>query len=412
MAKDKKRFPPQDTMFGEDVTYAPRDTSPKVKMHWVAKFARVGIVFVLITAPLVMFAGFISFAKGNPEIPPALATSPGRVAAEDALLSWLDRDPSPLPNAQVIAWEGYRDISSEVMEPNSDNPYTVTYEANDFVVGVPAVTNAEQSTTTEKADTDAEKAIRDALPTWKATYRATVVVAVDSRGGGVVVTTPSLVPIAEPPANLSPVDIVTPKGWSSAVTNENIKKSIQRWADAYASGDAEELRLAVGDGSETNTYTPMTGLTSLTADVGNAISNDNGKSMVVRVELAPLWDGQKATDEDAPATFSMDVLVAQANTGAPVVVAWGPAGEGTSLVKFGNALPGPRADITTTAEDTTPDSTTTTAADDSEDEKSSKSTTTTTAADDIEQESPPEDVTTTTKVAPTTTAAPTTTGGT
>jgi hypothetical protein len=388
-----------------DVEEAPRSGLPDTaKNARRAKTLRIFVWASVVLFPIALLA-LIGTAGSSSEVPAATAgqSSKGRIAATGALEAWLDSPQSPLPDGELISWDGAVERTSEVVEPTGDGAgYTVTTESNTFTVGVriPEATtttttkpakaegsSSEKSTTTTAATTTTEGdssspaadetdtptiSAGDTPSTWSATYQVEVLVALDSRGGAIVVSQPSIIPIPSASADSWAPSTPTWTGLTSTQAPENVKTAASRWTDAYVSGDADDLRLATGDPTETNVYTPLVGPLSATTEVTAAASADEGVTMVVRVSITARWPGQPdpaddSTDSDAVTPpFELDLLVEGADTGAPVVVAWGPPGSGADLTAYSNAVTGDRELATTTstteAPTTTTEATTTTTA--------------------------------------------------
>ena len=101
-------------------------------------------------------------------------------------------------------------------------------------------------------------------------YDAGVQVATDSRGGSIAISTPSATPKA-PPANDDWENVGPWAGFggSNAQSTPAIVKAVELWAEAFTSGDADTLRLSVGDPSARHTYSPLIGVASTTVAVGD-----------------------------------------------------------------------------------------------------------------------------------------------
>lgn len=258
--------------------------------------------------------------------PSSTATSSaGRTAATLELRSWLAAAPSPLPGGQILSWDG------AVVLP----PATAPLQADGSRDEAPATYKTELDSFT-------------LIDSHQHTYTATVQVALDPRGGGAeALSGPSLAPTVPaasdswtgggPWPGLDPVPQV-PNSVQTAITG---------WVNAYTSGSADALRLAVGDTSSRHTYLPLTGVASATATATAGADYGRPGAMIVQVQLDIVWQGQKpATDgsggdtSDTPQT-TMDLLVERAGTAAPVVVAWGAPGSGPTLTPYRNAVTAP-----------------------------------------------------------------------
>ncbi|WP_162802085.1 hypothetical protein [Ornithinimicrobium murale] len=246
-------------------------------------------------------------------------TSPGRFAATQALESWLATVPNPLPGGRLVSWDG----ATEQDHLDSD-----------VAAGGNIAVTLEQFTVVDGAGT---------------AYRVTYQVGSDPVGGGAsVLAGPSL------QARPQPVDGIESDGdaWpgiESADAPPAVAQAVQTWADAYISGSPERLHLAIGDTNTDRTYVPISGAshveTSVTAGAGievdKAAPTDGDEAasaeMIVRAEMRIGWEGRDS--DPSPAAIQMDLLVLRADTGAPVVVAWGAPGAGPDLTPYENAVP-------------------------------------------------------------------------
>ena len=243
--------------------------------------------------------------------------SQGKASAIATVSQWLASSPAPLPGAYFVSWDGFEPIAGGVKEASGQTPANAA-EIHYFTLMIPETKND------------------DAI-----FYTATVLVSVDPILGAQVQGTPSLVQRV-PDADT---------GWSSQVwaghesgsTTDPIRTAASAWATAFTSTPAQ-LRLYVGDKDAANSYVPLAG-----AQVRSATVSDVGyvgyvraegdtsapDTVIARVVLMVAW----TTDpEDKGAPITYDVLIVDADTAAPRIVAWGGAGSGPSLVPFGNAV--------------------------------------------------------------------------
>lgn len=153
---------------------------------------------------------------------------------------------------------------------------------------------------------------------------------------------------AEPPLTVDVTVLLTPEGpvlgaypalgRSSAVTekvpaldyqeDENktsnlpapVKEAVVRWAAAYAGGDSAALRVLADDPQE-GTYDVLGGFTAEAPEVATAVvEGDDGYILRIRVLL------RAAGAQGFQVKNDYDLLVTQASTANPKVVAYGPAG--------------------------------------------------------------------------------------
>jgi hypothetical protein len=260
--------------------------------------------------------------------PPAVITnqvdSAGKSAAILAVNSWMSAEPSPLSGGRIIAWNGFdvKDVPPVPAELERDivNP-TYTLEIHHFTLS------------------DGQGI----------TYLSDVAIAVDKVSGTSAVTTPSLSPVM--PSATGWASSGTWYGLQSAPTNEAITVAIDQWARAFASGDPGVLRSIVGDGDATHSYMPLHGVSGVTAQfvaggsvpkvVQGVVSDDPAETIVAQVQLQLTWTAAPPVgigQGSGNSQVTYDLLIQGANTAAPVVVAWGGPGSGTTLEAYDQAI--------------------------------------------------------------------------
>lgn len=167
-------------------------------------------------------------------------------------------------------------------------------------------------------------------------WQTDVVVETDTAQNMAVASLPSLIPVS-PNADLQTV--LWP-GMSTDSPPEPVAKAVQAWAEAWASGDPDSLRLAVGDPNPDHWYTPLAGVSQIVTQTVGMTEVDGERLVAARVQFAVGWAGQSVPEGNREPSFEMDVLVSAADTASPQVVGWGPAGSGPNLSMFGNAIDG------------------------------------------------------------------------
>lgn len=297
------------------------------------KLLRVGVWIMAFGAfPLAVLFGFVSVGliqALNAEKPAQVESfdtnnSAGKPAATRALIDWLSADPSPLPDGQLISWDGFDVEEPPAPTDDTEKPVTYHFELHRF--------------TLERNDS---------------LYHASVQVVVDGAGVSVM-GTPNLLPILDAPVTASSPWF----GLGTATPSEAVVSSVEEWATAFTSGDPTALRRVTRDQNASSTYVPLTGIETLqSAKITTAsyqvIPAADGKTkgdktkMIVQVTLEVWWDGQTPTEEQLlspkPPTaqkITYDLLVLQADTDAAYVVAWGEPGTGPDLKPKVNALAG------------------------------------------------------------------------
>lgn len=251
--------------------------------------------------------------------------SVGKSAAWVQMQSWLATEPSPLPGATIISWDGYQTkeqdhaVASQILQAWGERDYKV--ELHRFTLSASGQL-----------------------------YSAEVTIAVDGNGQSEVIGTPSALPIAPSSTGWS-----TKGAWMNVVETtktDAMAEAVDNWAKAYISGDSTTLRLAVGDPDSSHTYMPLTGATAVKTQVTRAgyvpqvtdktvVNQEHPDTVIAQVELKFTWDGQSAQEVDAKGKGqTMDVLIKNANTASPKVVAWGAVGTGPDLTEYQNAVTG------------------------------------------------------------------------
>lgn len=318
MPKDKKPTTPDVWSSAPEV---PRsglpDEAARNKVHRRIKryvtFAAFALPTMFVLAGLSLMA---NVARQDP--PPAVVeTAPvTQPLAMAAVENWLASTPEPLPGASLLTWEDY-EVLPWVAEPNATN----------------------QDRTERQSHTLLVRAASGNL------MRAQVLIAVSPEGGQAVVGTPSLAPTAGEDANLA--GTTTWSGLTTDSPSSDVVQAVNTWVGAYTSGDPVALRQAVGDPDASHTYLPLAGLSGArgTVLVGGWITEGSGDEavrtgdMVVSLTMTLPWNGQDP-DATAQTLATYDLLVTDADTAAPRVVAWGGAGTGPTLSAYDNAVVG------------------------------------------------------------------------
>lgn len=260
----------------------------------------------------------------------ATNSSAGKAAAYTAVADWLAASPSPLPDATIVSWNGYTVEDPPPADPNdSTSQPAYQFETHTFTL-----TRGGQL------------------------FTSTVQVAVDGAAAATVTTTPSLTPVAE--ASVAG-DVVPWFATDPATASSHVSDAVEAWADAFTSGDPGKLVRVVQDKDDNHSYVPLTGVASVASveiiDAAYIPTGDSKKptEMLVRVELSVWWDGQEPVDGEQggdsagkdPTAITYDLLIADAGTASPYVVAWGGPGSGTSLKPYSNALDGVDLELAT-----------------------------------------------------------------
>ena len=309
-----------------------------VTVHRKAKFYRAVVWATVFLCPFALLAMIgIATTPHQKAVDSGAATSPGRAVATSAMLTWLAQSPPPLIGGEILSWDGATSLGMEKRPANGAKTPPRSLEIDHFSL------------------IDAQSNL----------YTSDIEIAYDSRGGAVALGGPSLVPIPPPATDSWSTGSTWPKLVSANITPP-ITQAVTAWAQAYTSGNPDDLRLAVGDPTETDYYVPLVGATvqSITA-TGAAKTSLTGSTLVVRVELSVSWTLSKDNSTAASTTTTtvasnitypiiyLDLLVERANTASPVVTAWGGPGTGPTLVRYGNAVVSERDLLATPTSTTT-----------------------------------------------------------
>lgn len=232
-----------------------------------------------------------------------------KVAGTQAMQGWLAGDPAPLVDGRILTVDG---VSPVTLDGASSDDVKFSVDVVSFTL----------------------------VDGFGQLYRSGVQVAVDPRGSATAISTPSLEPLASAASDSWSSGSPWP-GLKVVGAPDPVKKAIEGWAAAYTSGDADTLRLAVGDPDAQHWYSPLAGVQQVSAETVTATPLDKDETVLaVQVRLRIRWVGQQVADGTTLPASTFDVLVERADTAAPVVTAWGAAGTGPNLVRYGNAIDG------------------------------------------------------------------------
>lgn len=318
---------PADDAWGFDFDAKP-EKPPREPITIGGRAKRVILWMALLTTPLsVMTTAAVLSRSGQATATAStsnmVTSSPGRLAATRAVQAWLTQESPPLLGGKIASWDG--------------------------AVRTPAPLDAQGKPSVGWDSSVESFTVTDSLGN---AYTVSVQVAIDPRGGASAISSPSLIP-QTPIANDS-WDSGSPwPGLTSAGASDAVKQAIQGWVTAFTSGDPAALRIAVGDTNPDHDYVPLTGATATNVQVTQAASFVGDPSrLLTRVTMVLTWPNESVPDSrTVPVTY--DVLLTRADTAAPIVVAWGAPGSGSTMRAYSNAV----AAVTRTAPSTAPPST-------------------------------------------------------
>lgn len=326
--------PAQDAFWGQMAEEIPRaDVVEVSKAARRIKLYRWYVKANLILLPVAML-GILSMVPKLtettviPAAPVSEINSPTKAAAMQAVTTWLGQNPSPLPGGHLLSWDGAK-IQAE-----------------------PGV--IEDPTTSKPVEKQGLQLHTLTLVTDNGTlFTTTVQVGYSDIRGAQVIGAPTLMPRA-PDDTSKWSNLVSWPNLATVPTTDPVRQSATAWAKAFTSGDPDALRLTVGDQAGNHSYVPL--VQAAASDVrveetaaqratdgkdeskGDAIANPS--VVTARVSFGITWDG---TDVDKTRTSSAsrvtyDVLIQQADTASPVIVAWDGVGTGESLKPYQNAV--------------------------------------------------------------------------
>ena len=126
-----------------DLEEAPRAGVDPKRIERRSKTLRAMVWVTVFLAPIALLGWITALGSSGSVSEGAATSSPGRLAATEAVRVWLTSDASPLPGGEIISWNGATEVSSEL---DDQSGVTVTVESNSFTVGL-----RRQATTTTTA---------------------------------------------------------------------------------------------------------------------------------------------------------------------------------------------------------------------------------------------------------------------
>lgn len=334
MARNANRkTDPKDNFWEHDAEELPRADMASVDLNAKRqKLYRIWVAGSVVLLPIALLAIIASMPKllEEPYVPPAQVNqldSPTKAVAMQTVRTWLAGQPAPLPGGQILSWDGVEIQAEPSITVNPDND------------DVKEVQGLQLHTMT-------------LLDSAGAFFTTQVQVGYSTVRGAQVIGTPTLMPRA--PDDKATWPNLTP--WPNLIkttTVDPVDQAINAWAKAFTSGDPDALRLSVGDQEANRSYVPLSRATASDVRVGDAAKRapekgDESNSLtealpsqlIVSVSFAVSWGGADSSLNSNLPRVSYDVLVDQADTASPKVVAWGGAGTGESLKPFMNAVEG------------------------------------------------------------------------
>lgn len=304
----------------------PRTGLPEaVKVGRRATHMRIVVWVCLVLFPFAVFGNILVLAdrfagEGEDTSSTEAAFVETKSVALLTVSQWLGTDPAPLPGGEIVGWDSAK---TQVWDPPVDksgqprNGQPETYRVESHKVTVAASGGS--------------------------LYHAAVTVGYDEVNGAVALSSPSLMPYVPANESWSPEEF--PNHTKSIVSDE-LQTAVKNWAAAYTSGDPKLLIQTVRDTDTTHSYLPLSGARlrdvaaqgAWVADPLIAGDDPDPGEVFVRVTAAIDWAASPIKEANSAPEIAFDLLVQDADTAAPVVVAWGGPGDGPDLVRHQNAI--------------------------------------------------------------------------
>lgn len=355
MARKKKNA----SVWGEEPQRVPRADIPTGrKGKWKGRLLRTGVWLAILQTPFSLMAMMYTAGSiGNDAeeeagtSASALVATPGQAEARLAVEAWINEQKGSggqFDSAKIISWAHSK--SAPALTSGKVEAYVHAFSVQTATLGIVEV----ESTV----------------------YRY--------KESGAVVAAPLAPSVAMSGIQNSTGDEPTVwKGYDSTSEVAGVESSTLNWAQAFASGNGENLRVAMRDPATTHTYPTLDGVKSVSVNVVDVAQkhvdqNDSEKvaaekrdTALARIEVVVTWGeiDNSSLAKDAPAAsdaggaetpetsalpeasdvttddsgkvegtvMTFDVLLSDVNSGAPVVTAWGAVGEGSTLTPYQNA---------------------------------------------------------------------------
>ncbi|MCC3292848.1 hypothetical protein [Arthrobacter sp. zg-Y1110] len=329
MARKTNKNAPQDNFWMQGVEELPRadiefidKSSKRMKFNRLFIYTTIGLMPVSLLANIAMLPKIM---EEEPP-PPAVAqtvSSPTKAVAMTAVEEWLAADPSPLPGGRLLSWDG-----AEVQAEPS------------------ITTNPDTGQSTEVQGLQLHT--MTIVTTAGALYTTQVQVAYNEVRGAQVMGQPTLIPRAPDETSAWP-NLNSWPNLEPATKSDELTQAVEAWVEAFTSGDPNVLRLAVGDTAANRSYVPLVHAKASDVQINmvasepmdaNADDGERPKTVVAQIEFSIKWDSQAVSRGQQLSTVTYDVLIHNADTAAPQVVAWGGVGTGEDLKPYMNAVEG------------------------------------------------------------------------
>lgn len=333
--------------FVDDVVEAPTEgasifKTPDRAATFYRWLLRINVFLMLPLMGVAIFGMAAQNFMGDDGPPPGReeSVSEHRPLAEQAVHDWLATD--PMPGIDLLGWS-----------------YAVTIDDRDEVIAQLQEDETLPDDPAEVAAIDSTEVHFFNLTSSNDNfYTASVQIAYNPVEGARLTSDVTL--IADEPMLTQP-NVTELDGEDTEVT-DGIARSVQSWGEAYYSAEPDTLKLAIGDGRDGYGYVPMPEADEVNATVLSAIVHPSAETsedspapdiVYARVQIEVTWPLPEFEEEELAemeevgtvpepqeTTISYDVLIEEADTQAPTVVAWGPVGDYEQLGPFSNAVEG------------------------------------------------------------------------
>lgn len=259
--------------------------------------------------------------------------APGKSLATKTVLEWLNSDPQPVPGGTMVSWNGVTTspAPASTMAPPEEGQ---SYSAPNYATELHSFT---------------------VMDVHGFLYESSIAIEVNATLGARVNTTPSLVRM--PPSAVDGEDWGPQMAWwgyTETTAPDPVATAIQKWGEAFTSGDPTALRMTVGDPDPSHAYMPLGTAAKDSTETATVLAGyptpkdgerEDQSMLLVRVELSADFSGVELDPSDPGfgkqrPKVSYDVLVEGADTASPRVVSWGAPGTGPTLSTYSIAVEG------------------------------------------------------------------------
>lgn len=327
MARRSKKNPAADLWDVSEVAEVPRvgeasNPSKRPTNKRLMRWYVVSACFLMPLSAITALTGWQQASAAAKNQASVVSYSPSKAIAMKAVQDWLKGTPSPVPGGTLQSWDSshvLKDTSGN--QPDANAP-VLTYEVHNLTI----------------------------VSATGRIYDTTVQTVTGSANGTQIIGQPTLIPRA-PDANVTNSNAPLWPGADSAPISSSVRDAANVWAKAFTGGDPSALRQSVGDPDSTHAYVPLSGVqhidniqvvaaTNKPADGEKPVKGQSASRIIARVSFNVLWVGQTLADGQKASTLTFDVIIDKANTGSPVIVAWGGPGTGPDTNPYANAVVG------------------------------------------------------------------------